>query len=167
MPHFTPLDQVPKDFDPNKTLGVLNPMSENFEVLYGGKPQTLKPGEKKILPEPLANHVAYHLADKICRHKNIELLQVKFKGLDESGREKWRINEQILYNKQDIESVKKCLLFSVDSVVSGQSVPEATMPTTKFDSQIETEKSSTKKNDKKEEEKKKDEKKPEGLENKE
>jgi len=133
MAEFTPLEKIPFDNDPNRVKGVFNPTIEDFECLYGGKPQTLKSGEKKILPEPLANHIAKHLADKICRMKNLELLQEKFEGLDDNGREKWRINEQNIITRNDLTEVKNALLFDSEVGIA----PVVKMPETKFDPMIE------------------------------
>ena len=141
MAETTPLEKVPVDFDPNESLGVFNPTKEDFTVLYGGTGVTLKSGERKIWPTPKANHVAKHLAQKIVSQKHVELLQEKFEGLDTEGREKWKVNSQILYTANDIEKVKACLLFPYE-----QGIPEKLeVPETKFDKAIEMEKASKEK----------------------
>ena len=150
---LVPLEEITPNFSKDKVLGVMNPMKEDFEVLYGGKPQVLKSGEKKILPEPLANHIAKHLADKICRNQSNALLQEKFEGLDETGREKWKINDKIMISKNDINEVKKCLVFDAEQVVNGGVAPETKMPETRFDAPLHMEKARKQKGKKKEEEK--------------
>lgn len=136
MAEFTPIEKIPVDFDSTKVKGVFNPLKEQFTCLFAGKVIALESGEQKILPEHVANHVAKHLADKICRDRQTELLQEKFTGLDDMGREKWRVNEQHLVTRADIKSVKDALLFDV--VVGA--VPEVKEPETKFDPLIKSEK---------------------------
>lgn len=129
---FTDLKDIPADFDPNEVLGVFNPLPEAFTCLFGGVEKTLEAGQKKTFPKHLANHIAKHLADKICRDRHVELLQLKFEGLDESGREKWRTNEQILVTRADVQQVKETLLYEVD----GENKPKIAMPATRFDGPI-------------------------------
>ena len=131
---FTPLENIPLDYDPTKVKGVFNPMVEDFKCLYAGKDMTLKSSEASICTEPVANHLAKHLADKICREKNIELLQEKHEGLDDAGREKWRTNEQHLVTRDDVKKVAGALLF--DAQVGGPA-PDIKMPATKFDPLLE------------------------------
>lgn len=154
---FTQLEKIAKDFDDTQSKGVFNPLNEDFTVLFGGKPVTIKSGEFEIWPEHKANHVAKHLADKICRDSQVQFLQDKFPGLDDNSREKWRVNDQHLTTREDLKQVKEALLFDPK-----ERNPQITMPKTKFDPLIDKNKAAKNagkgETPKKEEEKASDEK---------
>lgn len=111
MAEYTEVSKIPKDFDDEKSIGVYNPLEEDFHCKFGGKDKVLKAGEKTVLPEHVAYHLAKHLADKILREDMNEFLQEKFKGLDDNGREKWRVNEQQTITKPELMAVRDQLLF--------------------------------------------------------
>lgn len=54
-------------------LFVENPTDEDFTVIWGGRPYTVKPNQKQIFPRFVAEHFAKHLADKILLKKEADL----------------------------------------------------------------------------------------------
>ncbi len=129
---LTPLEKIPFDWNPNESMGVYNPTTKDFTVPYGGVPTTLASGKYEIWPAPKAHHVAKHLAQSIVVNKQVELLQEQFEGLDTEGREKWKVNTQILYSRKDIDAIKTQLLFNAKE----QPPVEMKVPETKFDAQL-------------------------------
>lgn len=117
------IKNVPKDVDDNLAVRVYNPLGEQFECNFGGKPFTLKPGAN-VLPEPIARHLAKHLALKICREQTNEFLQSAFPGLDEIGREKWRINTSHTISPGEWFKIRDLLLSGLDQEPKITKVPE-------------------------------------------
>jgi len=58
-----PISEVPKDIDPNMVGSVTNPTKEDFSHSFNKQEVTLKAGETKMWPLPMAIHIAYHLCD--------------------------------------------------------------------------------------------------------
>ncbi len=108
------LDQVPKDFDPEVVKGVYNPLNVEFSVLFGGKEVVLGPGEYKPFPETKAVHIAKHLAKKILTSGMNDFLLKNFPGMDEMGREKWKMNMKTFYTKQDVVQLATQLVFDFE-----------------------------------------------------
>jgi hypothetical protein len=130
MAEYTEISKIPKDFDDEKSVGVFNPLEEDFHCLFGGKDRVLKAGEKTILPEHVAYHLAKHLADKILRDDMVGYLKEKFPGLDDNGREKWRINEQQTVTKNELMELRNKLVFPVEEMATKEVVkPETKLGT--------------------------------------
>lgn len=111
MPKATSLSEVPKDFEPNKVKGVYNPTKEDITIKYGGVPFVVKAGEYAIHPEPLAYHLAKHIAIFIQNKGLNEFLLDNYPGLTEQGREKWKVNTTHFVSKQDILELRDKLVF--------------------------------------------------------
>ena len=124
------IDKVKKDFDPEQAKAVFNPFKEDFECLYGGKPVTVPAGKAALFSEPKAAHIAKHLAIKILNDKMRDYLLDNFKGLDEQGREKWRAQIKTFYDRNDILTIAKTLIFSHEV---GEAAPKIEVPKTKFE----------------------------------
>ena len=58
-----PIDQVPKDYDPNKVVKLYNPLDKAFKWNYDGKEQRVPKGLSDWT-EPLANLLAKHMAEQ-------------------------------------------------------------------------------------------------------
>ena len=123
MAELTPLKDVPKDADENLVVRVYNPLSEDFVGKFGGKEFILTPGAT-LFPQPIARHLAKHLAQKICRDQLTELLINAFPGLDEAGRENWRMQRNIKITPKEWFKVRDILLSGLDEDLYSKDIPE-------------------------------------------
>ena len=62
MAELTPIDQVPKTYDPDRVVYLTNPFKEDFIHGYKGRPVTVEAEECVHMPEPKARHLAKHMA---------------------------------------------------------------------------------------------------------
>jgi len=60
--NYIPIDQVPKDYDPTKIVYLTNPLTKKFSHKYDGKDFSIKAGATVQLIEPIAHHLAGHIA---------------------------------------------------------------------------------------------------------
>ena len=121
-----PLNEVPKDFEPNKIKGVFNPTKEDITILYGGIPYTVKAGSYEQHPEPLSYHLAKHIAIRILSTGLNDFLLENFPGLDAAGRENWKVNQKHFYSKQDIIDLRNKLVFDHKIGDPAPVIPEVT-----------------------------------------
>lgn len=116
MKKYVEIGEIPVDYDPNKVCGVMNPTNEDFTVKFGGKEFTIKAGAKELRPEPLANHIAKHLSQKICLGDMLEFLKEQFPDLDKHGREEWIFQPNLKLGRDDFDRVKELLLFKQEEI---------------------------------------------------
>jgi len=122
------ISQVPKDFDESEVLGVRNPLEEDFTHKFGGIDFIVPAKSQVLYPSPVANHLAKHLAQRICQTELYGFLKQEFEGFTETGLEKWRVEDKYKLTKEDIFEVKKVLLFSPNKgEKASEVVPEGKM----------------------------------------
>jgi len=64
MSDAIPIKSVKKDYNPNKVVNLTNPFKESFSHDFDGERFTV-PGNTTVqYPEPLACHLAHHMAKK-------------------------------------------------------------------------------------------------------
>lgn len=127
MPKPIPINQVPPDIDQYKTQAVLNPLSQDYSCKIAGRVIVVPANKAVILPAPAAEHVALHLADKICRERMNAFLQTNYQGLNEQAVEKWRTQTKIYVGVEDRHKVKQQLLLD-PQVAFGQAKPKIDVP---------------------------------------
>ncbi len=106
------IGQVEPDVSPMDVKVVLNPLEVDFVCLFAGKEFTLPALSFKILPAPVACHVARHLAKKM-RHETITVHLKKIApGSDPDGVERWRRNEKVMVLRADVSKIIDQILFA-------------------------------------------------------
>lgn len=108
---WIPIQAVPKTYNPDATKAVFNPMTVPFTCDFAGVSQTIGAGETRVYPEPLAFHIAKHIATHILHTGVREFLMDKFPGLTEQGRDKWKMQENIIFTRAEISDLQKQLVF--------------------------------------------------------
>ena len=113
MAKFIPIEAVPRDFDADKPKGLFNPLKVPFTHSYAGKSITVQPGQFFSTTEPIAFHLAKHLAEKILHEGlNQELLE-QFPGDTEQGRPKWKVQQNKFISKTDLLELRNQLVFDI------------------------------------------------------
>ncbi len=127
MAKFIPIEAVPKDFDADKVKGLFNPLKVPFVHTYAGKVITVPAGEFLSTTEPIAFHLAKHLAEKILHEGLNESLIEQFPGDTEQGRPKWKVQSNKFIAKKDVFALRNQLVFDIEI---GQPAPviEPTVP---------------------------------------
>lgn len=113
---YTSVDQIPADFPSDEQRGVFNPLDQDFHFLFIGKPRVLRANKKEVWPTPLAAHCAKHLAKKIVSDNLVAYLKNKFKGEDEHGRPKWKLQGMLYSSKEDVNKLRDELLFDPEKI---------------------------------------------------
>lgn len=127
MAKNTPISEVPPTFSPTGVKGLYNPYNEDFVFKFAGKEIVAPAGVATAFPEAVAAHGAKHLAKKIMMNTVNNFLLEQFPGLDEQGREKWRVNAKHYVTREDVESLTAQLLVDVSQLGQtreGVDIPE-------------------------------------------
>jgi len=108
MQNFTPIGQVPKDFNPLTISEVKNPFDEPFTHDFNGEPITIGVGETLEAPENVARHMAEHIVKKQIRDNHESYLEEMMKkhGEDSKAFQKMKAGAIPLYDSKIEEGVK-------------------------------------------------------------
>ena len=111
MQNYTPIANVPKDFNPMTISEVKNPFDESFTHDFNGEPITIGVGETLEAPENVARHISEHIVKKQIRDAHeayLEEMMEKY-GEDSKAYQKMKTGAIPLYDSKIEDGVKEIM----------------------------------------------------------